>query len=286
VDHSAFDALAFSIEYEGKRILYTGDFRAHGRKGWTIDRLLTDVPKGIDALLMEGTTIGRTNGATLTEEDVANQAETLCKTSNEPVLVCQSGQNVDRWCSFFRAAKRTNRLFIVDPYVAHIMDEIAAINGNTIPSAYKNKGTVRVYYPHYIKQKEIAYRYKPLKIEADEIARERHRIVMLVRTGMEKYLKKLHGNDEALHGGMLLYLMWSGYKKKTNTKAFLDYIEKCGMSIQDLHSSGHADVDTLKKLASTLQPKTLIPIHTFHPDRYEMFGCEVRALQDGESHLV
>ncbi|MFH1317838.1 MAG: MBL fold metallo-hydrolase, partial [Candidatus Omnitrophota bacterium] len=31
VDHSAFDALAFLIEAEGKRLFYSGDFRGHGR---------------------------------------------------------------------------------------------------------------------------------------------------------------------------------------------------------------------------------------------------------------
>ena len=33
VDHSAFDAYMFLIESKGKRILHTGDFRAHGFRG-------------------------------------------------------------------------------------------------------------------------------------------------------------------------------------------------------------------------------------------------------------
>ena len=32
VDHSAFDAMAFLIEVENKKIFYSGDFRGHGRK--------------------------------------------------------------------------------------------------------------------------------------------------------------------------------------------------------------------------------------------------------------
>ena len=32
VDHSGFDALAFMIEAEGKKVFYSGDFRGHGRK--------------------------------------------------------------------------------------------------------------------------------------------------------------------------------------------------------------------------------------------------------------
>ena len=39
VDHSAFDAMAFSAICGDKRILYTGDFRSHGRTGQTFKLL-------------------------------------------------------------------------------------------------------------------------------------------------------------------------------------------------------------------------------------------------------
>jgi len=38
-DHSAFDAYMLLIEGAGKRILYTGDFRCHGRKRSFVDKL-------------------------------------------------------------------------------------------------------------------------------------------------------------------------------------------------------------------------------------------------------
>ena len=37
-DHSAFDAYMLLVEGAGKRVLYTGDFRRHGRKSVLIDR--------------------------------------------------------------------------------------------------------------------------------------------------------------------------------------------------------------------------------------------------------
>lgn len=40
VDHSSPDALAFIIEVGDRRILYSGDFRAHGRTAWRFERLL------------------------------------------------------------------------------------------------------------------------------------------------------------------------------------------------------------------------------------------------------
>ena len=40
VDHSAFDALAYLVEGDGKRIFYSGDFRGHGRKSVLFERMI------------------------------------------------------------------------------------------------------------------------------------------------------------------------------------------------------------------------------------------------------
>ncbi|WP_433966793.1 hypothetical protein [Tunturiibacter gelidiferens] len=54
-DHSAFDAHMLLIEVQGKRLLYSGDFRTHGRKSPLVDRFMAAPPSDIDVLLMEGT---------------------------------------------------------------------------------------------------------------------------------------------------------------------------------------------------------------------------------------
>src|SRR3569623_406448 len=55
-DHSAFDAYSLLVEANGRRVFYTGDFRAHGRKRGVFERLLRE-PPNVDVLLMEGTNI-------------------------------------------------------------------------------------------------------------------------------------------------------------------------------------------------------------------------------------
>ena len=54
VDHSAFDAYALLVEADGRRLFYTGDFRAHGRKAELFKRLLREPPAAVDVLLIEG----------------------------------------------------------------------------------------------------------------------------------------------------------------------------------------------------------------------------------------
>ncbi len=44
VDHSAYDAYALLIESDGKRLFYSGDLRAHGRKAVLFEHLVANPP--------------------------------------------------------------------------------------------------------------------------------------------------------------------------------------------------------------------------------------------------
>lgn len=58
-DHSAYDAYAFLIEADGRKLLYSGDFRAHGRKKKLFKANIRALPESVDVLLMEGSCLGR-----------------------------------------------------------------------------------------------------------------------------------------------------------------------------------------------------------------------------------
>jgi len=58
VDHSATDAYAFLIEADGKKVLYSGDFRANGRKSKLFDKMIKDKNlRNVDILLTDVTII-------------------------------------------------------------------------------------------------------------------------------------------------------------------------------------------------------------------------------------
>ena len=51
----------------------------------------------------------------------------------------------------------------------------------------------------------------------------------------------------------------------------------------DIHTSGHADIGTLKKMVDAIKPKCIVPIHTFHGKDYKnVFTLTVVLLKDGE----
>lgn len=75
--------------------------------------------------------------------------------------------------------------------------------------------------------------------------------------------------------------MWKGYLEQESMKSFLD-----GYKRIDLHTSGHADVDTIKSVIDAVKPEKIIPIHTEVPNAFEGIKCaaEVIYLKDGEKH--
>ena len=111
------------------RVFYSGDLRAHG---WSraFTHLVKDPPKGVDALLLEGTWIGPGQAREpLSEGDVeqlATAAFARARRRTRAVLP----QNVDRLVTVFRAARPARRALVLDLYAASVS---MATGRSTIP---------------------------------------------------------------------------------------------------------------------------------------------------------
>lgn len=287
VDHSAFDAFALEIEANGTRVFYSGDFRDHGRLGKTLDVIHDRVKPGVDALLLEGTMLGRQDEDVQSEDELAAEAEQLCRDCGKAVLVYQSGQNVTRAVSFYKAARRAGREFLLDFYTAHVLSELASLKGGEklpIPGHSELEG-VQVWYPYRLTNRmmrsgheSIPNRFARWKRTKEEIAARQNETMLFVRPGMEGDLERMGD----LSGSVLLYSLWEGYREQERTKAFLDKVQSLGVTVRSLHTSGHATLPALQRMVDSLQPKAIVPIHTEYPGDYERFGVRVCPAEDGE----
>lgn len=253
-DHSAYDSYMLLFEAGEKSILYTGDFRFHGRKDK--NKLLYALPKSPDVLIHEGTNIGR-NAYTMTEAELENKALEIMKSTQGPVFVLQSSTNIDRLVSIYRASKKDGRIMYMDNYVSLI----AKTAGGHIPRP-DVFGDVIAFTPRAIggKQKEMFFEIKN-KRGINGIAKGTKHFTMLVRPTMFGYIKKLFSLD-VFKDSVLIYSMWKGYKQSEHMSAFLDKISSLGIKIVDLHTSGHASPDDIELLKQTLNPKETICVHT------------------------
>lgn len=279
VDHSAFDALAFLIEAGGKKLFYSGDFRAHGRKAKLFKLMVTKPPQNIDCLLMEGSTLGRDDAQYKTEGDVEKRLAEILRERKNITFLFASSQNIDRIVSAYRACLKTNSLFVIDLYTAYILDKLKQVSEHIPQYNWKN---VRVKFLNahakaleQAGQKDLLFTYNRRKIDLPEISREKNRVLMLARNNsvFPLILKKI--KDVA--GAKIAYSMWDGYL----SEEFKAFCRNKGLIIEYIHTSGHATVGDLKMFALAMNPKILIPIHTFEPDSYPNIFRNVRVLNDG-----
>lgn len=282
MDHSAFDAYGFLISAGGKNLFYTGDFRGHGRKAKSFDRLIQNPPK-VNVLLMEGTLIGdRLEEPTVTESDLQEKFVSVIEETPGIVLVTTSSQNIDRIVTIFRASKQTNRRLIIDFYTAEILDKLKTYA--KLPQASWPR--IRVCYPQFLAHrfeelglKDILVRHRKNGIKWTRVNEIENNAVLLIRAGFLWDIKKFLD----LKGASWIYSLWPGYFERSKPLRNLkSYLDGKGVRYEYLHTSGHAKLDDLKRFVETVAPEILIPIHSFYPERFKDYFSNVRIVNDGD----
>jgi ribonuclease J len=281
IDHSAFDAYALLVEAGGRRLLYSGDLRAHGRKGALFERLVDQPPANVDALLLEGTNIR--DAATppgSSERDVEERSVEVFRSAEGMVLAAYSAQNIDRLVTLFRAARRSGRTFVLDLYAATISRATAR---DTIPQAAWDG--VRVFVPLSqrvkVKQAREFERVGWLRgrrLFPEDLAGRASELVMTFRGSMTREL------DDAgcLTGAQAVWSMWHGYLEEPSGLKLRDWLAARGIPLTVLHSSGHASVADLQRFAAAVAAKRVVPIHTRQAGRYSELFANVSVHPDGE----
>ena len=288
MDHSAFDAAAFEISDKEKTIIYTGDFRGHGRKGICLDRFIDKAKKGADALLTEGTMFGRQDEEVITEQELENRLVKKIEDNKGPILFQSSSQNIDRLVSFYRATVSLGRIFVVDVYTANVLHELRQLGNNHLPYPSADYPNIKVFYPYRLTQKIFnkigegyAKRFSSFYIPKSKLKKEQDNIVMAVRPSMQKDIEIAD-----LQNGLFIYSMWGGYRNSEYQKEFEDYLNRAGFMADVLHTSGHATISDIRRVITGLEPKQIIPIHTMMPDFFVGLSNRVSLKEDGESFDV
>lgn len=274
-DHSAVDAFSFLIRAEGKTVYYSGDIRAHGRKHKVFDNIIRKPPEKVDVLLIEGSNIGKGEGEEISEQSVEERlAQEFSKSGL--YIGAFSSQNIDRFVSFFKACRASNRILVVDPYTAAVLDALREISSN-IPQ-FDWDDSFKIYFaPNSYTQALAAsnqlYKFKQTKITWDEILAEKDRIVIKDNYFMRQTLKR----KAMLSSATLVYSMWDGYLEED------PFWYASGVEILKIHCSGHIYKNDLVEFINALNPVTIIPNHTFSPELFlDYFGTKVRLLKDGQ----
>jgi ribonuclease J len=283
-DHSAFDAYSLLVEADGRQLFYTGDICGHGRKHAIFAELLRKPPMGIDVLLMEGTNVRPAGGDALdqpTETDIEAACTEIFRAAEGMALVTWSAQNIDRLVTIYRAALRSGRDLVVDLYTASIARETGNLN---IPQPGNEWPHVRVYMPVWqrVKVKESGQfdrvkDIKPFRLFEEQLAAEPSRYVTQFGFASANSFERAG----CLKSANAVWSLWPGYLKDGSGKRLTEFYDRVGVPWSIQHTSGHASVPELKRLAHALRADRIVPIHSLGGARFPDYFDNVTPEPDG-----
>lgn len=106
--------------------------------------------------------------------------------------------------------------------------------------------------------------------------------VMEIKVSMLDDIVKLYKKG-LITNACLIYSMWDGYiEKEEKLKEFIKECEKMNIKIINVHTSGHADISSMKKMNEIVNPNNTIIIHTENRRKGENIFRNVIDLDDNQ----
>ena len=240
--HSIYDSHMFLIEADGKRIWHMGDYRQHGYLGKGLLPTLKKYATDIDVLITEGTMLKRDDKC-IHEHIVSYKMQNVMK-AFKYVFVLASATDIERLAAIKQAS-------------------IDAAKPLYIWSLFMKK-TMEYFTERESKASKGLFSFEPLFYNDRMLSKLKQTgMTMVVGTSQMDRVKGLLDKlpqEETL----LIYSSWDGYyKKPEQVKANPKYkvFREMFHNVVDIHTSGHADRATIKKVIEIINPKEVICIH-------------------------
>jgi ribonuclease J len=283
VDHSIPGACAWAIETSSGWIIYSGDLRFHGKRSNLTKRFVEEASalKPL-ALILEGTNVRRE--ANVAEHTVYENALKAISEAEDIVVADFSPRDVDRLLTFLQIARDTNRKLAILAKDAYLLKTMRLLDTN-IPDI-ANDPNITIY------QDTVASRYPNLWMR-NLFQEYDHRTVLAsdVHSTQDQFILCFSFFDlnelpsiSPKPGGLYLYSSSEphdeeqeidfrrlhNWLKHFEFRSFGLPIEKNGEwyipeDERGLHASGHACGLDLLKIAQTINPRVLIPVHSEYP---------------------
>ncbi|MEM3027870.1 MAG: MBL fold metallo-hydrolase [Candidatus Bathyarchaeia archaeon] len=248
VDHSIPGAYGFLVETSSGNLLYTGDFRLHGRYRPPVSLFDEASQRGSTSMICEGTNVGQLVSPN-TELDVERQLEGIVSRCENLAILDLAASDVDRIKTVQMVAKTSGRcLAATKPII-------------TVLKALEGDEKLR---PPRIGVDILPYEDAEAKIQAKPSG-----FILCTSFYSEREVRELKPPP-----GSLYLLSSSEPFEEERLIAFQrlqNWLRLFGAPMYHLHSSGHVYPMDLRRIVREIKPKELFPIHTGYPEAMRAF---------------
>ena len=248
VDHDVPGASGYRVVTSDGVLAFTGDFRFHGyhpERSWGF----AEAVAGVDVLVTEGTTLSWEEYHPLrTEADVNALFEAELAGNADLVMLSVYPRDLERVRAFTAIARAAGRRIVWPEGIAAFL----AAAGIEDPPSAAEVG------PAEIAAAPGAY---VVQLDANDLPG-----MLDLPFGPGSVF--VHANGEPLG------------PFEPRWQLFTDWLARLGLPLRRIGCSGHAYQDDLHEFVRTINPKVLIPIHTFSPYRVHPTGSTARLVVD------
>lgn len=273
-EHSIPGAYGYIIQTSKGKIVYTGDFRLHGPKANYSREFIQKAKEAKPyAMLCEGTRMSHDVKENFSEQGVEDKINKIVKGSKNTVFAYFSMSNVDRFFSFYHAAKKNKRTLVIDTKFAYILQNLRE-KIQELPDPKTDK-YLKVYFRlakscTYCEKDYYLYErpYLQNMITYNQIKENPKKYIM--HLNFFKLMELVYiqpKNADFIYASSEHFL--EGEENEDQTKVMHNWMEHFGIKFHMAHCSGHVDKQGLTETIREINPQILIPIHTQNAKEFE-----------------
>lgn len=278
VDHSIPGASAYAVETTEGWVVYTGDFRTHGRHG-NLTNQFAEQARDLRpiALVCEATRAGQLHEKPSSEADVRDRALDLVRGEDGLVVADFGPRNIERLISFLEVAEDTDRKLVVLAKDAHLLSAMTTAQSDVPDPQYDDhlwvykdrEGHTAAW------KKKVWERFDHKIVDWQEVARSPGSYIICL--SFYDFPRLLDINPQ---GGSYIYSTAEPYteEQEIDVARMRAWIGRFNLRFvgdpdsesdedKGFHASGHASEDEVLEFVRHVSPEKVIPVHTQNPER-------------------
>ena len=289
VDHSIPAAYGFIISTSEGNVVYTGDLRRHGpRKDLTEDFIEKAKASEPIAMICEGTRMATTeNRQNISEPEVRKQAQDVIASTDKMVFAAHYSRDIDRFNSFYKAAKKTNRKLVISPKTAYLLTKLLDDKHLSVPDPLKDDSLL-VYYKRKksrnFDDKDYFLWERPFmkKMVTYEYI-QKHQKSLVMDLDFYQLTELIDIKPEA--GSIFIHSMSEPFSEEDiEDQVMHNWIDRFKLQFHQMHASGHMKKEELVEMINYIQPKRVFPVHTENQLMFKSYCSNTQTIEQGKEY--
>lgn len=287
-DHDILGAMGFIVRCGDRSVVYTGDYRLHGRHPERVraffDLVRQEKQHATTLLLTEGTRLGSGSVDQPTESEVQDGVMRAVAAAPGLVLTDYYVLDTERLKGFLRVAEKTGRTMVLQPQHMLMARRFAPFDAElerllmNVQAYLARRGSGKYLAPDY---RLFEQEYLVTALRAADIAEDPAQYMLqldfvdlseLIEINPAAHTAFIHSGGEPLG------------PYDPNYAVLMRWVRDFGMDFYHIATPGHANELDIREMIQRADPDVLVPMHSRAPEALDGFVANTVSLRRGVTY--